>query len=284
MNEQEFDRLLATVVDEGPVQAPDYVIEGALAEIPTTRQRDLVARPWRTSMLRPIAALTSTAAVVAVVAYLAFASPGEIAVSPSPSAQPSPTPSPTPAGSPAQTTFTTSEFEVPLSIPLDRGFAGVEFDIQETPSKLTVTPVSDGSNRLIIVPLDGTEVLGGSEPRPIRSVDELASILDGRPDMTAERLEAFDTGEPASYPIAGSDAPVVDVRTAVSGGASAGPLFSTASGDTVEVPDEPTTLWIFLVEPSGKPGLLVIHAATAEDFGMWAGTFLTALENAEIDG
>jgi hypothetical protein len=283
MNEQEFDRLLATVVDEGPVQAPDYVIEGALAEIPTTRQRDLVARPWRTAMLRPIAALTSTAAVVAVVAYLAFASPGEIAVSPSPSAQPSPTPSPTAAGSPL-TTLTTSDFEVPLSIPLDPGFAGVEFDIQETPSKLTVAPVSDDSNRLIILPLDGTAVLGGSEPRPIRSVDELASILDRRPDMTAERLEAFDTGEPASYPIAGSRAPVVDVRTAVSSGASAGPLFSTASGDTVEVPDRPTTLWIFLVEPSGKPGLLVIHAATAEDFGMWAGTFLTALENAEIDG
>ena len=282
MNEQEFDRLLATVVDTGPTQSPDYVIEGALAEIPTTPQRGPAARPWRTPMLRPIAALISTAAVVAFVTYLAFAPRGQVAVSPSDSPEPSATPSATATVSPTPTTYHTTEFAVPLSIPIDPGFGGLEFDIQEAPTQLSIRPVSDFSDRIVILPLDGTEVLTTTEPEAVPAVDELAALLDARSDVAAERLMAFDTGDPASFAVAGVDAPVVAVDTDPTDGASPTPLFKTASGEIVGVSAEPSTVWIFPVQPSGKPGILVLYAATTEDHGQWAGTLLTMLENTQI--
>ena len=273
MNDRDLDRILQALVDDGPTQVPDRIVEAALAQIPTTPQRGSVARPWRFAMIKPIAALLGAGAVVAFAVYFGLARPGDVGIVPS--APPDATPSPT------SRIHTTTQFAVPLSIPLDAGF-GVDLSLTETASSVTITAAGPYSDRLVILPLTGTDVVGGGGRVPITSTEALADALDGRAGVSAEVLAAFDTGRPASYPVGGVDAPVVDTEVSPEEASADGPILRTAAGETIDVEAEPWRLWILPVARPAGEGVVAIYSASSEDHGQWAATFLSILESLEF--
>src|SRR4051812_34543644 len=108
-DDRSLERAARSWLDEGPTQAPDRVVDAALAQIQTTNQeRDL--RPWRMPNMNPAIKLAA-AAIVAVVAiggslYL-FGAPAGFGGRPTPTpSAPPPTAAPTPsaaAGTPGPT-------------------------------------------------------------------------------------------------------------------------------------------------------------------------------------
>lgn len=273
MNERELDRVLAALVDEGPLQAPDHVIEAALAEIPTTSQRGSVARPWRSTMLRPLAAFTAVAAIIALVVYFGAAPPTDVGGSP--------TPSPSPSGSAAPTTYESSTFTVPIAFPVEQGF-GVEPEIEETASTLTITLSGTSTNHLILLPLEGAEVVADDGSRPITTAEDLIAALETRPGISAARLLASDTGVPATWTMLGTEAPVVTVDVDPTQASPDEPIFRTAAGASVDVAAEPWSMWVMIARPPDGPGLLAIYSSRADEFGDWSGTLLSTLDGLEL--
>jgi len=269
MNERELDRLLASAVDDGPIEVPDRVIETALAEIPTTPQRGRSALPWRRPMFKPLAIVIATALLAALLAIPFVGG----AIGPSPS----PTPSPT---VPLATirTYTTSEFELPIAFPLRQG-AIIGFTVDEAPTMVTIIPPGSSSDRLVLMPLEGTRVVGDGEEGDAASLDALVQLLDSRPGIKARQLRRSDVDQPASFPVSGSGAFVVEVDTDPAAAEPGSPLLRTSAGETIDVAAEPWTYWIVPASGTAVGDLLVVYHGSTSDFGNYGQTFLSLLED-----
>ena len=148
---RELERLIASVLVDGPTELPDRSYDAVRAEIDRTRQR-VVIGPWRTPDMSAIAKFAVGAAAVVAVSVLGFNVLGGSApptagglpasapsVSPSPSATASPSPSPSPSVSPTTPGLpssglvppgeylveSTSAFNVRLTVPA--GWIGAGF-------------------------------------------------------------------------------------------------------------------------------------------------------------
>ena len=99
-DDRSLERAARSWLEEGPTQAPDRAVDGALARIQTTSQERGLALPWRLPTMNPLMRLAG-AAIVAVLAVAAVF----LAIRPSSNVGPPATPSPAPstAGSVAPT-------------------------------------------------------------------------------------------------------------------------------------------------------------------------------------
>jgi hypothetical protein len=274
MNERELDRVLASVVDDGPIQAPDWVIEAALSEIPTTRQRGGSALHWRRPMFKPLALVVATALLAALLAIPFVGG----AIGPSPTPTPSPTPSPaSPAPLGQERPYTTSLFSPAIMFPLVRD--GVTaFQVTETETTLTISPPGSSTDDLVLMTLDGTRVFGDGRDGDASSVDVLVQLLNERPGITAYLLRRPDVDQLASLPFAGQAVSVVVVTIDPAAAEPGSPLLSTSSGETLDVPDEPWVLWILSAPGSDAGDLLAVYQGSPGDHGNYARTFLALLE------
>ncbi len=274
MSEHEFDRVLSSVVDDGPTEVPDRVIEAALATIPTTLQRGPAALSWRRPMFKPLAAVLVSAAMLAVaVIYIQLGPRGNVATPPSPS--PTPTSSPT-APTSAIGPYTTSTFSLPITFPLRQGGA-TGYHVKETATAVTIIPPGTTSERLVLMPLDGTRVIGAAGADGAALPDTIVQLLDERAGFMASRLKAFDGDRAASYPFAGVDAPVVAVETDPREAVPNSPVLRTAAGATVDVADVPSTMWILPAVGSNAGDLIAVYYGSTGDFGNYGATLLTLL-------
>lgn len=269
MNERELDGLLASVVDDGPIHAPDWLIEAALSEIPTTPQRGAPVLPWRRPMFKPLALVIATAALIAL---LAMSLAGG-AIGPGPSPTPAATPTPTDLLTQVRP-YTTSVFAPAITFPLAQG--GITgYQVSETPTMVTIRPPGQTSERLVLVRLNGTRVVGDGRDGDAALLDTLVTLLDGRAGITAVQQRRSDVDQPLSYRVADVDAPVVAVQVDPTLAAIGSPILRTATGETIDVADEPWSLFIMPAVGTTAGDLLVIYHGSVSDFGSYWATLLS---------
>lgn len=114
-DDRTLERAARSWLEEGPTQAPDRTVEGALSRIQATRQERDLWIPWRFPTMKPLTRIAMVAAVAAVsigVALYAFRPASQIGPPASPSAAPTPSPSS------AATAATLATMELPAAKPL----------------------------------------------------------------------------------------------------------------------------------------------------------------------
>ncbi|HEX8026727.1 MAG TPA: hypothetical protein VF484_11040 [Candidatus Limnocylindrales bacterium] len=164
----DFDRLAAAWLSEGPTDLNDEVLDAALSEVSSIRQRRPMA-PWRTSPMSisasvGVARLAASAAIVALVvggSYLLLRQP-----SVGPGASPSVTPSPSPTG-------------IPIGVGLTQPFISPRYGYTvQVPIAWQAAPATSDWH-----PTDGTADLDN----PMADVFQIGPAADGiRAEIVAE--------------------------------------------------------------------------------------------------
>lgn len=151
MNDHEFERLLASVVDDGPLSVDERVIEHALAAIPATPQRSsragLLRRLTMRPRLVPVLGITVLVAAVGLGAVLWLPALGPSAspeTSPSPTFEPTQTALDDPIGCPEGegAVYSTLNFRFPMTIDLSTFCRGTWQVIADRPTRLTIALAS----------------------------------------------------------------------------------------------------------------------------------------------
>ncbi len=268
MNERDFDRRLTAWLDEGPASVSDRVIEGALAQVPTTPQRGAGLAPLRSLIMRlqPAAPILGVAAVAVVAAlfYFAFWQPrvGGPEVSPTPS----------PEGTHIRGSFTATTFEVPLSFQLAAAPSAEGWYVVERPSLLRVSAEPGAGSYLALLPLDQTLVAasGGQADASGTPGDWFADV----PGFTIEPMTRFDVEGLRTWNVAGEE---VQIYRLTVDPATAGDLqvVTTQDGEELRADSDAPSTWLLGVVPHEADDLLVAFAEgdTAEELNIGGSVF-----------
>lgn len=173
-DEQRFARAARTWLEDGPVQAPDRAVDGALERIMlTTQERDLRV-PWRFPKMPMLLRVAAAAIVIAVVAGGAlFLTRGPEA--PGIASQPTPSPSATPSPSPS--TMSVDAYVAAYNAACDRATADTDPLRSRMPDGYD--SITDAQRA------EWTEAIQQFHDRAIQAVDELdrltppAELADG---------------------------------------------------------------------------------------------------------
>lgn len=250
MNERDFDRQLAAWLDEGPASVSDRVIEGALAQVPTTPQRGAGLAPLRSLIMRlqPAAPILGVAAVAVVAAlfYFAFWQPrvGGPEVSPTPS----------PEGTHIRGSFTATTFELPLSFQLEAAPSAEGWYVVERPSLLRVSAEPGADSYLALLPRDQTLVAasGGQAEASASPGDWFADV----PGFTIEPMSRFDAEGPMTWNVAGEEVQIY-VLTLDPAAAEDLVVVTTPDGEELRADSDASSTWLLGVVPHATGDLVV---------------------------
>lgn len=276
MNERDFDRRLTGWLDEGPASVNDRVIEGALAQVPTTPQRGAALAPLRSLIMRlqPAAPILGVAAVavVATVFYFAFWQPRV--------GGPDASPTPSPEGTHARASFTSTTFEPPLSFQLDAAPSAEGWYVVERPSLLRVSAEPSARSYLALLPRDQALVptSDGQAEASGSPGDWFADV----PGFTIEPMRRFDAEGPMTWNVAGEEVQVY-VLTVDPSAAEDLRVITTQDGEELRADSDAPSTWLLGVVPRGAGDLLVAFAEwdTEEELNI-GGSVFAMIESIEF--
>jgi len=273
-HDRDLDHVLDRWMDDGPTVVADRVIAAAMTDVHTTRQRGArraqLKELFMTHLPQPLAPILG--AVVLIVAgvglYAALTGPDV--------GGPDPTPSPaaTEEATMVLGSFATSEFAVPFRVELETAASSDGWAVTESPGIVTLSPDVNGRSRVIVLPREQTQLIVSAGARAIG--DDLIADLNEVAGIEASQQTAFDTGEPATVTVGGSEVPWVIAEV----DADEMPLFRTTTGETVTRPTTTESWWFFDV-PGPNGDVLIIYRG-GDDPGTWGGSVMFALESLQF--
>lgn len=258
MNEREFERLLASVVDEGPLAIDDRVIDLALAEIPTTPQRGMRAALLERLVMqfRLVPILGGAAALALLIGSLAIlglpGGPG----TPSPSADSrSEVYAPSQFRLPVELTLPLTFFEAPVDPGVVPGGI-VPWTKHDRPSMLSIVAPGPYNDRLTIIPVSNARIVGdaGEEPWPT----DLAAWLAEQPGIS----DSDRTAPPVTIAGASRVNRWLDLDPGARTGGNV--LIRTDDGEAVMLPSAPSSLFVIDV-PDGLAEPVVVIVSSGPD-------------------
>lgn len=259
-NDRQIERLLDSWFADGPMTAPDRVIDDVAARITRQPQRPAWRlQPWRfPAMSSPLKLILIGAALIAALAAGAvFIGGGGRIMAPSPSPTPSPSPSPLPNGSLAAGTY--AAHPVPgmtWTITVPDGWTGaddwfVSYDIAPDVHSVSVGGPTENES----VPTNSCAAAG---TKPAASVDEFIAAVQARQDWSVTA--------PVDVHVGGFSGTRIDLEVPAGSTCADGSnymVLAMPNGDGYRADGPYTRFRLWVLDVNGKPIVIFRNSSSS---------------------